>query len=179
MKSRGKRRLKRGLIAVLTLGMVLGPVSTGGASLVARAAEEFYSHTFTEPVKKGDNVCGDLTWNFSMAATGDVESVRGMRFPVADSEEQELVVKATVDAEISQIQISAAMSSGSDTAFSVSIGGKDIVQNQAVTNQGDLYSFNTEGGQRRNRYPDNGYRCGENLFSEIHHPADRRGRGAG
>lgn len=47
MKSRGKRRLKRGLIAVLTLGMVLGPVSTGGASLVARAARGIlFSHVY-------------------------------------------------------------------------------------------------------------------------------------
>lgn len=146
MKSGRKKRLQRGLLTVLTLGLVLGPASAGGASLTARAAEEFYSHTFTEAAKQGDNVCGDLTWNFSMAATGDVEGSRGMRFLVADSATQELVIKTTVgDVEISQIQVEAAMSANSDTTFSISIGGEDIVQDQAVTNTNNRYTYNTDG----------------------------------
>ena len=146
MKSSRKNWLKRGLLTVLTLGLVLGPASAGGASLTVRAAEEFYSHTFTQVAKQGDNICGDLTWNFSMAATGDVEGSRGMRFLVADSDTQELVVKTTVaDTEISHIQLEAAMSANGDTTFSISIGGKDIVRDQAVTNVNNLYTFNTGG----------------------------------
>lgn len=59
MKSSRKNWLKRGLLTVLTLGLVLGPASAGGASLTVRAAEEFYSHTFTQVAKQGDNICGD------------------------------------------------------------------------------------------------------------------------
>lgn len=146
MKSSRKNWLKRGLLTVLTLGLVLGPASAGGPLLTVRAAEEFYSHTFTQVAKQGDNICGDLTWNFSMAATGNVEGSRGMRFLVADSDTQELVVKTTVaDTEISQIQLEAAMSANGDTTFSISIGGKDIVRDQAVTNVNNLYTFNTGG----------------------------------
>ena len=103
--------LKRTLAVILTAILIFALMLT--CTLISSAESEvFYTYTLTSVPVVGDNVLGSLTWNFSMAGNGTVESGssgRGARFAIGDSPSHELVARTTITGEyISSIVVEAA-----------------------------------------------------------------------
>lgn len=142
-----KHSIKRILSVWLVMMMALTILPAGFLPVTA-SPSVYYEHLLSTVPTEGDNTLGSLTWNFSMAGNGSIEtgsSGRGARFAVADNDPQELVVKTSITGvDITRIVIDAGMGGGSDTTLSVSVGGVDVGTDVPLSNTVNSYTFSAD-----------------------------------
>lgn len=108
-----------------------------------------YDKIFDSAITKGENIIGALTWHSSLSSVTvehGAKNSRGVAFNIADdTQDGVMTLTAEIPFNVNRIAISAAMGQGNDTKMTVSIGGKVIVEDYALTNQNKEYAFECGG----------------------------------